>query len=995
LLCLFVFYLFGVDSISAATPTPTPTANTSHTPSVDAGVDGPNPAPPIGIPCGKTVCLEGEVCTKFPGDVDEHCVPDPIPTNAAGEKFNPVLPPQCPAGTGVFPPNSVCWNEIINTQTSIREYDHTCIYEPVAEYSDDRWLNRGPQPFNQCGIGDSGPGGPPAPGGDTYECAVNMLVYTDVRDAELGGYAPSTLAEASYSADFLAQNYLYNSLFGRPMNLSSSYDKKNAALNNGYPTREAYRTYWRLLPAANQANLRSFVMNSAHDDQMDNFSFNYIDSNGMKKSTSFKKLFDALSKQVILFWHFPFIRIGCLTQYPVCPEYAQAIRELKPVFQDIRNLVRDLNLGPLATIPIDIYEGAISAFGGDLDGPYAAFVPLDFNSMRGYILKKKDTKEESYYETYYDELVDEYNSGRYGRNKPLLTNISYEHLPYLSAIYQGLLSPKFGMIPALQPQAIIDKWATESGISDYRAGNTPLTMPEVRIAQKNFLQRIVDEAVAIISDPLGWIATNILGIGTPEDYKKVGYTENGTDNPRDRIRSVYDNPRGCPLPTSYHLLAPKTVPISLDDHHQVITIEGKRVQWAYDPICQPLEQQKCDKNGQNCTTEYIDCPVSPETYIEGGMCCTRHWQVSGREHGKALDVLNNPKQTDIREVVAANNSYSFYKTMLPAGASKITDAAIDAYEAFHFVSYSDRGGTVEAIGPNDGGSSSKVLNPAEPVNRIDNFSQDTIHMLQNCWTVPETLQNSPRCKIEFPPEATSSSSLCGGEAFKKIDPNPAAPSAKATDFFVSTIEPTLSDEVISAYAEAEKQTGVPCEVLAGIHFEEGDNDPKKDLQSGAPLNGRSLTESAVQAAEELKGKAGGDITSMDQLAMALSYYNGGGNANCQASSSYNCPSATSDQCGMTAACSTNTSACTCTGTAEAGSCRAACTAGFPYQFSYPYCPPSNIGYDDPYVVNWWQSPQHDEMYLLYMYDCTQTRPQIHTRPGSLTVAINLFLSETK
>ena len=65
--------------------------------------------------------------------------------------------------------------------------------------------------------------------------------------------------------------------------------------------------------------------------------------------------------------------------------------------------------------------------------------------------------------------------------------------------------------------------------------------------------------------------------------------------------------------------------------------------------------------------------------------------------------------------------------------------------------------------------------------------------------------------------------------------------------------------------------------------------------------------------------------------------------------------------------------------------------GFPYQFNYSYCPPASTGYDDPYVTNLWKSPVHDQMYILYMYDCTQTKPYIDTRPGTLTVAISLFL----
>lgn len=981
ILPLFLLCIFLAKNVNATAKVTTP-----------AGVNlnlqnGPNPGPPIGNPCGKTMCLEGETCVKYPQDIDEHCVREPI-------SVEPDVPPDCWAelgkNNGVFPPNSTCWNHFKSTQTDIKLYDKTCIYQPFVQYEAKRYL-KGPdekQPFNLCGIGDSGPDGPSAPGGGDFKCIVSMLAYTDVRDAEMGSYGPNTEAINTYSTDFLAQNYLYNALFARPDNLSDT-------------NREAYRTYWRLLPASNQANLRSFVMNMANEGQIENIHFDYTDTTGQPKQTDFITLFNALSKQVTLFWHFPFIRLGCLTDYPVCPEYAQATQELKPVLQDLLNTASQLNI-PGANALINTYFSVAAAFGGDLDGPYAAITPLDFSSTRGYIVKKKDEFEEQMYhmENYDEKLIDQLNAPRYGTNKPRLTNISRESLPYVGAIYQGLLSPKFGMLPSWQPQWIVDKYTSPEGISDYKLGNTPSDLPEVKIAQKNLLQRIKDELDAFIANPLSWIATKKNNLFVDENKLK-GYTATGKDNTDEEIRQGYVNMKGCPLPVSYHLLAPKTAAgdineptneVKPSDHHQVISIDGSDLVWAYSPECHSMEPEYSCKGGSQkkpnevCSWKTPVCRTSDEVYLDGDQCCRRAWSVTGIKNGKALTVLNNPKQTDIKEAVVNNDQYSFFKMILPAGASKITDASIDAPIAKHYISIRDSGLTATA--PN---GSAKVLNPAEPINRINNLAQDSMHLLQNCWTVPSGLQNSPRCLIDFPKEAAVNA--CTGEAFKTIVENPDKPSAAGESFYTSFIKPKLVPEVITAYTEAEKQTGVPCEVLAGIHYKEGDNNPDQDLQSGAPLNGRSLTESAIQAAEELKGKAGGDITDLNQLIKALSYYNGGGNSNCQASGSNNC--ATFDRCGMTVSCNLNPSSCTCTGSPEPGSCRATCTSGFPYQFSYPYCPPASTGYDDPYVTNLWKSPVHDQMYILYMYDCTQTKPYIDSRPGTLTVAISMFLSETQ
>lgn len=981
ILPLFFFcFLLAGDSLAAPIDPPPPPAPTDLI--SNPVIPRINPAPPIGTTCGNTVCLDTETCTMFPGDADYHCVPNDFIASEYDPNWGPDVPPECAGNNGVFPPNSTCWNKFKNAQTDLNLYKKTCIYEPVVKYSSTRrqFGSDEDQPFEMCGIGDSGPGGPAAPGGDNDACTVAMLAYTDVRDAELGSYGPSTDAQEKYSVDFIAQNYLYNALFDRPMDLSD----KN---------REAYRTYWRLLPAGNQANLRSFVLNMAHDDLLLNIKFNYTDTNGLSKQTDFKSLYDALSKQVILFTHFPYIRVGCLTSYPVCPEYAQAMGNLKPIFQDLLDAALKLDI-PTANVAIQAYNIAISAFGGDLDGPYAAFVPLDFSSTRGYIVKKKDEVEDDLYTRYDLWLRDTFNQGRYGTYKPKLTNVSRENLPYISAIYQGLLSPKFGMFPSLQPQWIIDKYATESGISDYKMGNKPEDLPEVKIAHRNFLETLKEETDALLSNPLGWLSSKIRSFFTDEDQLK-GYTKNNVDNTNEVVRQVYVNMKGCPLPVSYHLISPKTAAKSPDDHHQVIYIPGNQLSWSFTPDHRPLYVEKChnvkDASGriiERVCEQVINPCNEPDEYIQGDQCFRRKWSVDGTKHGKALMVLNNPKQTDIKEMVVNNDKFSFFKMMLPDGAGKISDASIDAPLAKNFVS--DEGASVGPKGPNNDPSAT-MLNPAEPINRVNNLAQDSMHILQNCWVVPKDQQNSPRCDFVAPPSA--SSSACTGEAFKKITGEKTAPSSAGQNYFDSNIQPNLSDELIAAYAEAEKQTGVPCEVLAGIHFKEGDNSPDQDLQSGAPLAGRTLTESAIQAAEELKGKAGGAITSINQLIQALSYYNGGGNSNCQAGGSNSC--APTDRCGQYVACASDVSSCTCNPNGnEPGSCRANCSSGFPYPISYSYCPPASVGYDDPYVTNLWISPVHDQMSILYMYDCTQTKPYINERPGTLTVAISMFLSES-
>ncbi len=201
--------------------------------------------------------------------------------------------------------------------------------------------------------------------------------------------------------------------------------------------------------------------------------------------------------------------------------------------------------------------------------------------------------------------------------------------------------------------------------------------------------------------------------------------------------------------------------------------------------------------------------------------------------------------------------------------------------------------------------------------------------------------------------ANSSSSIvpsgtCDGAVFKNYNP-PSQTTTKANDYFTMYVLPNISSELFAVYKEAERQTGVPCEVLAGIHFEEGGNNPNQDLQSGAPLNGRSLIDSAVQAGHAIAAKVGGTINNWNDLITAVSYYNGGGNRNCGRGVGYHGP-----------------------------------------------CPPPT-GIDDPYATSWIDSG-HNPMYLIYCWDYTQCVPTLpsfpyYSRPGVLTVATELYNSK--
>lgn len=203
---------------------------------------------------------------------------------------------------------------------------------------------------------------------------------------------------------------------------------------------------------------------------------------------------------------------------------------------------------------------------------------------------------------------------------------------------------------------------------------------------------------------------------------------------------------------------------------------------------------------------------------------------------------------------------------------------------------------------------------------------------------------------------------CDGQLFAKLlsSSNYQDVGAKGEAYFNSYIKGNLTPELMNTYAAAEKATGVPCEILAGIHFVEADNNPKGSLVSGRTLGTpepdaggkvfHSLLDTAIYAGKELKGKVGSNLASANVAITALSRYNGGGNSNCQ--------------------------------------------LGYPYKIPYGGCPRLFEGEDDPYPTSFLDA-KHNSMYLLYCADRTACVPQVFERPGSFAVALAVYNGITK
>jgi hypothetical protein len=127
---------------------------------------------------------------------------------------------------------------------------------------------------------------------------------------------------------------------------------------------------------------------------------------------------------------------------------------------------------------------------------------------------------------------------------------------------------------------------------------------------------------------------------------------------------------------------------------------------------------------------------------------------------------------------------------------------------------------------------------------------------------------------------------CDGEAFAKITgmPSYGGVSTYAKEYFDAYIKEKITTENMAAYAAAEEATGIPCEIAAAIHINEGGMNADQSLFDGGALRG-TLEEDAVAAMHHLLDKItalGGDVNNLEYklLVEAIGNYNGPGNQNC-------------------------------------------------------------------------------------------------------------------
>ncbi len=166
--------------------------------------------------------------------------------------------------------------------------------------------------------------------------------------------------------------------------------------------------------------------------------------------------------------------------------------------------------------------------------------------------------------------------------------------------------------------------------------------------------------------------------------------------------------------------------------------------------------------------------------------------------------------------------------------------------------------------------------------KLRNSFNQTYNYILSCNRVEDMFLG--RCSGD--PKGDSTQAFCSGEGFKNIKNIPDASGIPqfAKDIFTSDIAPRMTPELVEAYEYAEKETGIPCEVVAGIHWTEGGLNANQSVFDGGGLRGGSLKEDAKLAMEHLIDKFGGNFDKnnieYEALVAAVGAYNGLGNQNC-------------------------------------------------------------------------------------------------------------------
>lgn len=271
---------------------------------------------------------------------------------------------------------------------------------------------------------------------DSIPSQVIVNLTVDLSQAQLGGFGPSQSAINLNTPDQLAQKYLFNALFDKPISLNSTS-----------PDRESFRTYWRLLTSYQQANAKAIYLDQAKphpinqiikllpsfNPKLDLFPItNYIVNNHQFSFSSAINLFRTLNntftfgisyQEGIAAIQNNEISLRATMNNHIITYYNSHNKEKEITAKELADKLDNLGgtlPGCLRTAPVcKNYQERYLNLDSDTKAAYDALLPFNFDNTQGYLV--------------------------------LRNSIVEENLPFLKAINQGLNERHTGLMYTLSP----------------------------------------------------------------------------------------------------------------------------------------------------------------------------------------------------------------------------------------------------------------------------------------------------------------------------------------------------------------------------------------------------------------------------------------------------------------------------------------------------------------------------------------------------------------
>lgn len=286
--------------------------------------------------------------------------------------------PDCYYDGNLTRPGGTCKSRVPYVHSALEQYAPQCTLTPQGSLS-----------RTSCGI-------PPTitnlPNDPQEYMDVRLLV--NYSQLQLGGLGPDHAAWRSIPIDNLARGYPYNALADKPLSVTEDTPK------------EAFRTWWRLLSLRQQIEAKAefFQRFRLQDPPIFDSEFAYSQG-GSTQTYTISELENVLP--------------DCLKYFPVPNKCRETIT------------FGDSKLSAYKHTPEDVYHNLPET----TRAMYDAFLPFDFDNVRGYIaLQYKDPTD--------------FLSGE-NRNR---AGVIAENLPYIQALVDILSNKIGGILTALSPQ---------------------------------------------------------------------------------------------------------------------------------------------------------------------------------------------------------------------------------------------------------------------------------------------------------------------------------------------------------------------------------------------------------------------------------------------------------------------------------------------------------------------------------------------------------------